>query len=56
MTATAEEHDRYFPDVEAIPLAWHERQITGHLAFLAELRDRSGAASERQPRFTDSSK
>ena len=23
---------KYFPDVEAILLAWHERQITGHLA------------------------
>ena len=23
---------KYFPDVEAILLAWHERQVTGHLA------------------------
>ena len=38
---------KYFPDVEAILLAWHERQITGHLAQLAEIRDRAGAARER---------
>jgi len=25
---------KYFPDVEAILLAWHDRQITGHLAQL----------------------
>jgi AcrR family transcriptional regulator len=38
---------KYFPDVEAILLAWHERQIAGHLQHLAELRDRPGAAGER---------
>ena len=38
---------KYFSDVEAILLAWHERQITGHLARLAELRDRPGNAGER---------
>ena len=38
---------KYFPDVESILLAWHERQITGHLARLAEIRDRPGAARER---------
>ena len=38
---------KYFPDVESILLAWHERQITGHLAQLAEIRDRPGAAQER---------
>ena len=27
---------KYFPDVEAILVAWHERQITAHLAQLAE--------------------
>jgi len=31
---------KYFPDVEAILLAWHERQINGHLEYLAEVRDR----------------
>jgi AcrR family transcriptional regulator len=38
---------KYFPDPEAILLAWHERQITGHLAYLAEVRDQAGDAGER---------
>ena len=38
---------KYFPDVEAILLAWHERQITGHLQHLAEIRDQAGGAGER---------
>lgn len=38
---------KYFPDVEAILLAWHERQITGHLEYLAEVRARAGSAGER---------
>jgi AcrR family transcriptional regulator len=38
---------KYYPDVEAILLAWHERQITGHLAQLAEVRDQAGDAGER---------
>lgn len=38
---------KYFPDVEAILLAWHERQITGHLAYLADVRDQAGDAGER---------
>ena len=38
---------KYFPDVEAILFAWHERQITGHLGDLAEIRDRAGNANER---------
>ncbi|MGH2358185.1 MAG: TetR/AcrR family transcriptional regulator, partial [Candidatus Limnocylindria bacterium] len=29
---------KYFPDVEAILVAWHERQVTGHLEHLAEVR------------------
>jgi AcrR family transcriptional regulator len=32
---------KYFSDVEAILRAWHERQITGHLEYLAEVRDRT---------------
>lgn len=32
---------KYFPDVQAIVLAWHERLILGHLEYLAEVRDRS---------------
>lgn len=31
---------KYFPDVEAILSAWHERQITGHLEHLAEVQSR----------------
>src|SRR5918997_1387523 len=38
---------KYFPDVEAILLAWHERHVAGHLEHLAELRDRAGDARER---------
>lgn len=38
---------KYFPDVESIMAAWHERQIAGHLAELAELRDRPGTPGER---------
>jgi AcrR family transcriptional regulator len=38
---------KYFPDVEAILLAWHERQIAGHLEYLAEVRDQAGDAGER---------
>jgi AcrR family transcriptional regulator len=38
---------KYFPDVEAILLAWHDRHVTGHLEHLAELRDQAGDAGER---------
>jgi AcrR family transcriptional regulator len=38
---------KYFPDVEAILVAWHERHVTGHLEHLAELRDKAGDAGER---------
>jgi len=38
---------KYFPDVEAILLAWHERQIAGHLEHLAEVRERALDAGER---------
>jgi AcrR family transcriptional regulator len=38
---------KYFPDVEAILATWHERQIAGHLEYLAEVRDRAGNARER---------
>jgi AcrR family transcriptional regulator len=30
---------KYFPDVEAILVAWHDRLITRHLRLLAEARD-----------------
>lgn len=38
---------KYFPDVEAILVAWHERQITAHIGYLAELRDQPGDICER---------
>jgi AcrR family transcriptional regulator len=38
---------KYFPDVEAILLAWHERHITGHLEQLAAIRDQAGDPGQR---------
>lgn len=38
---------KYFPDSDAILVAWHERQVAGHLELLAAIRDRPGTASER---------
>jgi AcrR family transcriptional regulator len=38
---------KYFPDVEAILVAWHERQVSGHLEYLANVRDQAGEAGER---------
>ena len=32
---------KYFPDVESVLLAWHERQVSRHLAELEEVRDRT---------------
>jgi AcrR family transcriptional regulator len=37
---------KYFPDVEAILVAWHERHVTGHLDHLAELRDQASGPGE----------
>jgi AcrR family transcriptional regulator len=38
---------KYFPDVEAILVAWHQRLINGHLEHLARVRDRAGDAEDR---------
>ena len=38
---------KYFPDVQAILFAWHERQITAHLGQLAEVRDHTSDAGQR---------
>jgi AcrR family transcriptional regulator len=38
---------KYFSGVEAILVAWHERQVTSHLEHLAEVRDQGGDAGER---------
>lgn len=33
---------KYFPDVESILIAWHERQIARHLNYLTEIRGQAG--------------
>jgi AcrR family transcriptional regulator len=38
---------KYFPDVDAIVLAWHERQVTQHLNELTAIRDRGEDPIER---------
>ncbi|MBT2390748.1 TetR/AcrR family transcriptional regulator [Streptomyces sp. ISL-1] len=38
---------KYFPDVESILAAWHERQIAGHLEHLTAVRDHAGSPGER---------
>jgi AcrR family transcriptional regulator len=38
---------KYFPDIEAILVAWHERQVTGHLEYLREVRDQAGEPGKR---------
>jgi AcrR family transcriptional regulator len=38
---------KYFPGVEAILVAWHQRQVTGHLQQLAQIADQAGDAARR---------
>src|SRR5438046_3637813 len=38
---------KYFPDIEAILVAWHERHVAGHLRRLVQLRDQAGPAAAR---------
>jgi AcrR family transcriptional regulator len=38
---------KYFPDLDAILVAWHERQLQGHLEQLAALSRGQGSAGER---------
>jgi len=38
---------KYFSDIDAILVAWHERQVSGHLEHLLAVRDRADAATER---------
>jgi AcrR family transcriptional regulator len=38
---------KYFPDVESILRAWHERQVDQHLQELLQIRDRTAGAAER---------
>jgi AcrR family transcriptional regulator len=37
---------KYFPDVEAVLGAWHERQVARHLAELAAARDSAGPGAQ----------
>ncbi len=39
---------KYFPSVEAILLAWHERQVAGHVQQLTAIAEEAGADSPRQ--------
>ena len=38
---------KYFSDVEAILVAWHERQIANHLKHLIEIRDQADDVGSR---------
>ncbi len=38
---------KYFSGVEAILVAWHERQVAGHFEHLAEVGGQTGDAGER---------
>ena len=38
---------KYFPDVDAILRAWHEREINHHLEFLGRVRDEAGDPARR---------
>lgn len=38
---------KYFPDIESILVAWHERHVAQHLTQLSTIRDRPGSPIER---------
>jgi AcrR family transcriptional regulator len=38
---------KYFPDVESILAAWHERHVGRHLDYLAQVRDQTDGPGER---------
>jgi AcrR family transcriptional regulator len=38
---------RYFPDIESVLVAWHERQIARHLSLLAQARDAADSPAAR---------
>lgn len=38
---------KYFPDVDSILIAWHERHVADHLVQLTALRDRGGTPAEQ---------
>ncbi|MCA1580963.1 MAG: TetR/AcrR family transcriptional regulator [Acidobacteria bacterium] len=38
---------KYFSGVEAILVAWHQRQVRAHFEYLIQVRDQAGDAGER---------
>ena len=38
---------KYFPDIESVLVAWHERQIARHLNLLAQARDAADSPAAR---------
>lgn len=38
---------KYFPDLDSVLAAWHERQVSGHLRQLAEIAGRADGAAAR---------
>jgi AcrR family transcriptional regulator len=38
---------KYFPDLESVLIAWHERQVHGHLQQLARIPDQPGGPGQR---------
>jgi AcrR family transcriptional regulator len=38
---------KYFPDLDSVLLAWHERQVSAHLRHLAEIADHADGATAR---------
>jgi AcrR family transcriptional regulator len=44
---------KYFPDVEAILSAWHERHVDAHLKHLAAIRDQAGEPAQRLERVLE---
>ena len=39
---------KYFPDVEAILTAWHDRHVTRHLEHLATVREQAGGSAAQR--------
>jgi AcrR family transcriptional regulator len=38
---------KYFPDVEAILIDWHQRHVSSHFEHLVKIRDQAGKAGQR---------
>ena len=39
---------KYFPDVESILAAWHDRHVARHLEYLAKVRDEAGGGADER--------